>query len=359
MARRHSTADRPVSNFIGLFGKRKELPPFGSRSKTDAATLAAKAKVLQKYRGLAIESSERGNRAKQITIHGANSIRAEIIDLNSMVVVMEDNITVLTHTAVERFFQWFEPFVSYLERYMLVEEDFLIKIIESKCDMLKGGLKPSARMVMRGKMQRHLHDLVALQDIFTPYLPAGQKLPQVIEACDLLTKQVVEFWSLMTTELPPLIKQHFTKSEMDKLRTKLVKHVVNHIGYKDFIAMFTRWMGPADLLEWKTHVLLPCDYKFFSYANWDREMQDTHYYIPSRFREFLLRENEESTQMNEESKADFERARETRMKMAEEDGSSADFEDGEGELYYDDTDNDSDVQIPASVNLPNNSAVPM
>lgn len=336
MNRRNSTANR---NFVGVFGRRKQVPPFGSRSKTDQATLDAKARVLRKYGGLQIEPVERGNRAKQIASHGAYSVFAEIIDLNGMIYVMEDNITVLTHEAVERFFTWFEPFIIYLERYMLIEEDFFIKLVEAKAETLKGKLKPSGRMMMRGKIQRHLHDLVALQDIFTPYLPAGQKLPQVIEACDLLTKQVVEFWGLIMTTLPPLLKKHFSKGEMEKLRTRMVKHVVNHAGYKDFIAMYTRWMGPADLLEWKTYVLLPCDYKFFSYANWDREMEETHYYIAARFGETLQDENDEAVRMNEESKVDFERARATRLKMAE------DYDElGEDEEYYDETEEESEQE---------------
>lgn len=295
--------------------KQKDQPAFGSRVKTGKTMLEAKARVIEKYPALAIQDADKSDRAFQIVAHGANSIRAEVIDLNGMLLVMQDNVTMLTHAAVERFFEWMSPFMFYIEWYMMLEEEFLIKAVESKSESLKGKLKIAGRMLLRGKIQRHLHDLMQLQEIFTPYLPAGQKLPEVVEMCELMTKQIIEFWSLLTTELPALIRKKFSKAEVDKLRIKLVKHVVDHVGYKDFIAVYTRWMRPADLLEWKTNVLLPCDYKFFSYTTWDRQMEQSHYYIAAQFGDVLECENEETARLNEQSRRDFERARGARLKM--------------------------------------------
>lgn len=291
--------------------------PYGSRAITGSSTLQAKAKVLKDFEGLEIERPQLGDRAAQIVMCGANSIRAEVIDLNSMVVTMSENITMLTHTAVERFFSWFPPFLTYIDRYLIIEEDFIIRPIEEKIDGLKGQLKPSARMFLRGRIQRCMNDLADLQGIFTPSLPAGQKLPDVKNACAEFTKCIVEYWSLVTMLLPPLIREHFSKNEADKLRTRLVKHVVNHVGYKDFLAIYTRWMGNRELLEWKKNVLLPTDYKFFSYSSWDRDMEQAHYFIAAQFGEILLNENAEDIRLREESKADFERARATRLQMEE------------------------------------------
>lgn len=298
-----------------LLTKQKDQPAFGSRVKTGKTMLDAKARVIEKYPSLAIQDDGRSDRAFQIVAHGANSIRAEVIDLNSMLLVMQDNVTMLTHAAVERFFEWMPPFMLYIEWYMMLEEEFLIKLVESKSEPLKGKLRMSGRMLMRGKIQRHLHDLMQLQDIFTPYLPAGQKLPEVIETCELMTEHIAEFWSLITEVVPVVIRKYYSKSEIEKLRIKLVKHVVDHVGYKDFIAVYTRWMRPAELLEWKTNVLLPCDYKFFSYVTWDRQMEQSHYCIAAQFGEALERENEETALVNEQSRRDFELARGARLKM--------------------------------------------
>lgn len=344
------TASRNQSRnmWAQLLTKQKGQPAFGSRVKTGKIMLDAKARVVEKYPALAIQDGDKSDRAFQIVAHGANSVRAEVIDLNSMLLIMQDNITMLTHAAVERFFEWMPPFMLYIEWYMMLEEEFLIKIVESKSESLKGKLKMAGRMLLRGKIQRHLHDLMQLQEIFTPYLPAGQKLPEVIEMCELMTEHVIEFWSLLTAELPVLIRKHFSKAEVEKLRIKVVKHVVNHVGYKDFIAVYTRWMRPADLLEWKTNVLLPCDYKFFSYTTWDRQMEQSHYYIAAQFGDVLESENEETARLNEQSRLDFERARGARLKM-EQSRDSTEYETDDGhdedasEAEYSAEDNSEDV----------------
>lgn len=298
--------------------KLKEFPPYGSRVKTAEMAMKAKAEVLKEYPGLEMERPQAGDRGAQAVMCGANSVRAEIIDLNSMVKVMSDNVTTLTHEAVEQFFDWFPIFLTYLERYMTVEEEFIIRPIEEKVDGLRGDLKPSGRMLLRGRIQRALTDLVELQDIFKPYLPAGQRLPQVVAACQLFTDVSIQYWTTVTRTLPLLINKHMNKTESEKLRTRLVKHVVNHVGYKDFLAIYTRWMGAAELWEWKANVLLPCDYKFFSYAQWDREIDEEHYYIAANFGEILDEENREHARQAEENKADFERAQAQRAQMEEE-----------------------------------------
>lgn len=323
--------------------KQRDQPAYGSRVKTGKTMLQAKAKVLETYPTLAIQDDGNLDRAFQVVAHGANSVRAEMIDLNAMLVVMQDNVTALTHTAIERFFDWMPPFMLYLEWYMLLEEELLIKAVETKADPLRGKLKTSGRMLSRGTIQRHLHDLMQLQDIFTPYLPAGQKLPEVVEMCDLLTTHIAEYWSLLTAELPDLIRKHFSKSEVDKLRLKIIKHVVDHVGYKDFIAIFTRWMRPSELLEWKTNVLLPCDYKFFSYSTWERQMDQSHYCVAAQFGQFFENENAETARMNEQSRLDFERAQDARLKM-ERSRDEIDFDIDD----YDDYDEDESINRVSS-----------
>lgn len=316
----------------------KDKTPFGSRAKTDAAILKAKEKVLADNEGLQIHIPKPGDRAEQIIMCGANSVFAEVIDLNSMIIVMSENNTMLSHSMVERFFEWFPPFITYIDRYMTVEEEFIIRPIETRIDGLKNALKPSGRMLLRGRIQRAMYDLVDLQDIFKPYLPAGQQLSDVVQICAEFTKCVVEYWSLVVSLLPPILRSHFTRAEVDKLRIKLVKHVANHVGYKDFLAIYTRWMGHSALSEWKRNVLLPSDYKFFSYSQWDRDMDYAHYTIAGQFGDYLLHENADDMRLREESKADFERARVTRLQMeaalAEEEqeyGEDCDYESEGGE----------------------------
>lgn len=291
----------------------KEEPQYGSRSKTGEKTLKAKERVLEKYPGLNIEPGR--DRAEELVLQGLNSIRAETIDFYGMVMVMQDNAKMLTHAAVGRFLDWIPLFGLYLDRYLLVEEDFLFKWVERKVEALKGELRPSARMVMHGKIQKAIRDVQEAQDMFMPQLPPGERLHKLVEIADIFTSLVEEHCVLVSRKLPPLIREHYCKSEIEKARTKIIKHVVAHIGYQDFVVLYTRWMRAGDLLEWKTSVLFPCDFKFFSYATWEKDMDFAHYQIAAQFAELLEEENREAVELNKQSKADFERAVATRQNM--------------------------------------------
>lgn len=298
----------------------KEQPPFGSRVKSGELTMQAKAKVVVTYPDLAIARPSAGgvnDKAHNLIHCGLNSIKAEMIDLNSMVVIMQENVRNLTHSTVEKFFDWFEPFQTYLERYMTVEEEFLILPVEARLPGgLKGDIKPSGRMLLRGTIQRMLCDLIDLQDIFKPYIPAGEKLPTLAEAVQELTEHIVKYWGEIGRVLPDLMAQRMgKKGEIDKMRLKMTRHLVKYVGYKDFLCVYTRWMGAAELLEWKKNVLLRCDYKFFSYTQWDKDMENIHYYIPAEFGDILLEEQLEGERLAHENKADFERAQAQRAQM--------------------------------------------
>lgn len=75
-----------------------------------------------------LETQEGNNcdRTFQLVDNGSSSVRAEMIDMNSMVVVMQDNVPMLTRTIVERFCDWIPPFMAYPELYMSLEENFFI-----------------------------------------------------------------------------------------------------------------------------------------------------------------------------------------------------------------------------------------
>lgn len=300
-------------NLCGKLARSKDEPIFGSRAKTGPKTLNAKARVVEKFHGLALQSAS--DRAAELVIQGINSIRAETIDFFAMVLIMQDNVKMLTREAVERFFDWIPLFALFLERYMLVEEDFIFKWLENNLDPLKGPLRPSARMVMSGKIQKAIRDVQDTQESFMPQLPPGERLPKLVNAATNFTQLVDNYCILVTQNLPQIIRNNFEKSQIEKARMKTIKHVVNHVGYQDFLALYTRWMTPGDLLEWKTSVLFPCDFKFFSYSTWEKDMDVAHYQIASHFAEVLEEENKEALELNKQSKADFDRALATRQQL--------------------------------------------
>lgn len=286
-----------------------------------------------------------GDPAQELLMYGANSIKAEIIDMNTMLMVMQDNMHMLTHQAVERFFEWIPLFSLYLERYMLVEEDLIFRWVEGKAGSLKGKLSPAQRMMIRGRIQRELQDVEETQDTFVPHVPAGQRLSALSETVDTLTNDIIMFFEIVSEIVPPILRERCSKSDIVKSRGRIVRHVVEHVGYEDFLALYTRWMPPGDLLEWKTSVLLPCDFKFFSYSTWEKDMDSAHYQIAAGFAERLEEESRDDIEANKQSKMDFERARQTRLQMLQE---GLDAEVAEEEEYEDEDDVDESTGFPAS-----------
>ncbi|KAI0563424.1 hypothetical protein FGB62_40g143 [Gracilaria domingensis] len=289
----------------------KPEPVFGSRADTGRGCISAKQAILAKYPGLAIQQCDDG--ATKLVVHGLNSLRAETLDLHSMVYVMHDYRQKLTHRAVERFFQWIPLFVLYVERYMLVDEHVILRWVESSGGLLRGSLRQSVRMKARGSIQHQLSCIERLRSSFTPSLPAGERFGNVRTQCELFTGEVEKFCNLIQNELIPIVKERFSESELHKAKLRVVRHVVQFVGYQDFLAIYTRWMRHADLLEWKSTILLPCDFKFFAYGTWDKDMDVAHYQIAAKFEEFIQEENRADEEAEKQTKADFERARASRQ----------------------------------------------
>lgn len=221
----------------------------------------------------------------------------------------------LSHRAVERFFQWIPLFVVYLERFMLVDEHVILRWVEGTGGVLRGALRQSARMKMRGSIQHQLASVQRLRSTFTPQLPAGERLESLRKQCEMFTEEMESFCNLMQNELITIVRERFAEAELQKAKLRVVKHVVQFVGYQDFLAIYTRWMRAADLLEWKMTVLFPCDFKFFSYGTWDKDMDVAHYQIAAQFGEFIESEIRADEEGARQMKADFERARASRQMM--------------------------------------------
>lgn len=268
---------------------------------------ALQAEVFKTYTGLAITPLTT-DWARNLVIFGANSVKKEVVDLNIMNVVMQENEKVLTHTAVERFFEWVPPFRDYLERYLYVEEDVLIKWIEGKVGKLTGTLRLSSRMKLRGNMRLKLQELIQVQEKFTTSLPAGERLHFATEAVKEFSERVIEYFGQLVEVLPPLVKVNFKRKDALMTRIKWVKHVTSHVGADEFLVLYTRWLSPKELLEWRTKVLLPSDFKFRAYRSWQKDMDYAHFSIAKDFQEDLDFENADDLQQQEQAKLDFQRA---------------------------------------------------
>lgn len=272
-----------------------------ARTRTCPKTLVKKEEALVKHPFLALEhyGEDHGRNA---VLCGANSMRAEVLDMVTMATIMNENMQHLTHAAVERFFEWLPLFGVYMERYFFVEEDILFKWIVEKEGPLKGSLRASVRMMLRGKLQKMYQDIVDLQKVFVRQLPAGERVGRLMKAVDEFALQVIEYFKFTLDDLPQVINKHYNKGACNKLHLKWVKHVISHVGTEDFLVLYTRWMKAKDLREWKTKVLLRTDFKFMAYNTWEKDMDYAHFQIAGDFAELL---EEETSHDDGTSHAEF------------------------------------------------------
>lgn len=273
-----------------------------ARTKTGRLTLTHKEKALLKYPFLSIEQFS-GNAGADLIQTGANSIRAETLDMVTMAGIMQDNIRQLTHDCVDRFFEWFPLFGVYLERYFYVEEDIIMKWVIEKGGACKGKMRTSNRMMLRGKLQKKVSDLMDMQELFPRNMPPGERMGLLLVAVDEFALQVIEYLENLTTEVPILINMHYDKSACEKLKVRWVRHVVNHVGTADFLVLYTRWMPQKDLREWKTKILFRTEFKYAAYTTWEKDMDFAHFSIVAHFAEFLRKENKENDA--EQGKVEF------------------------------------------------------
>lgn len=277
------------------------------RKKTGGKTLKHKERALSQYPFLAIEQYG-GDAGRNLVLCGSNSICVEVLDMVTMSYIMDDNMRKLTHSAVERFFEWLPLFGVYLERYFYVEEDVLMKWLVAQEGPLKGKkMRVSVRILVRGKLQKMFSDLVQMHEQFPRQLPAGERIGRLTKAVHEFASLVIEYFQALLEEVPPLINKHYNKNACIKLHAKSVKHVIEHVGTEDFLVLYTRWMKPKDLREWKTKVLLRTDFKFLAYSSWEKDMDYAHFQIVAGFAEVLEAETAEDVESAAAEQAEFRR----------------------------------------------------
>lgn len=302
-----------------------------ARTKTGQVTTTFKDQAILKYPSLAMQQFN-GDHGRDLVICGSNSIMAEVCDMVTMLMIMQENSMNLTHSCVERFFEWLPFFGIYLERYFFVEEDVLIRWVINADGPLKGKMRASVRMCFRGKLQKLISDIADLQDKFPRSLPAGERIGLLADAVEDFRKDTTEYFEALSTELPPIINKHFKKADTDKLKSKWVKHVVEHVGTEDFLVLYTRWMPQKDLRDWKTKVLFRTEFKFMAYNTWEKDMDYAHFQIVTTFAEALASETQDDEELKVAKQQEFLRYKDASRKRQK----LVNGEEVDGDEYYSD-----------------------
>lgn len=305
-----------------LFSKSSSLDPDIleklAPTKTCLQTLKAKQKTIQAYPSLAIEQYSLKDYARNLILQNANSVKAEVVDMVTMNMIMQENSRQLTHAAVDRFFDWLSLFALYLERYFYVEEDVMIAWIIAKTGLLRGEMKASARTLRRGRIQKLLIDIVNTHAEFPPSLPAGERIGRLTARVEDFAKLIIDYFDVMLRELPDQVNRYYSRAQIQKMRRKWVNYVMSHVGSEDFLVLHTRWMKAKDLRDWKTKILLLSEFKYFAYKLWHSDMQSAHFQIVATFTETLQAEVKGDTVTNDEQVAEFVKLRSTARPNADE-----------------------------------------
>jgi hypothetical protein len=337
------------SGFLSFMSRSKDenAQAVSARTKVGSLTRQTQARALTKYPSLAIEPFSADNHGKNLMLIGVNSIRAELLDLATMMLVMDENAVKLTHTAVDRFFEWLPMFYTYLERYFFVEEDMVIGPLTRIEGPLKGKMRQSSRMVLIGSIQREAKDIIGMQELFLHSLPAGQRIGKLSSEVDIFVTSVIHYLHCACEELSTGLNKQFSKVEIEKIRLKIANYVTSHVGTEEFLVLYTRWMQTKELLEWKARVLLRKDFQFFAYTIWEKNMDDVHFSLVRKFAEKLKAENDEAEgNVTENEAADFLRhkqaARERQRELEPDGDIESDMEEVEGECDEEEEASDAD-----------------
>lgn len=256
---------------------------------------ATRAHVLTTRPGLAPVQPARGWAPFLMAI-AHNGVRAELVDMHVILTVCERNKMRLTHTAVDRFFEWYRLCQRFIASTVTIEEDLVIAPTEERTrGGLTGGLRLGARMKRRGRVQKLSLDVTALHEAFHPCLPAGEVLADLIALAGELTDAVLDYCTLIESQLPPRLEATFNRLEGRKLTGRVVK--CHRRVSDDHVILMTRWMTAKAQLEFVATILMPSDFVCFSYHQWAKQVDKKHLGLARSFEEELKAELDEDDEV--------------------------------------------------------------
>jgi len=218
-----------------------------------------------------------------------NGLRGELLDMHVILTVCERNKMRLTHTAVDRFYEWYRLCQRFLASTVTIEEDLVIAPAEERTrGGLTGGLRLGARMKRRGRVQKLSLDVTALYEAFHPCLPAGEVLADLLALAGELTDAVLDYCTLIESLLPPRLEAAFNRLEGRKLTGRVVK--CHRRVSDDHIILMTRWMTAKAQVEFVATILMPSDFVCFSYHQWAKQVDKKHCALARTFEEELKAE---------------------------------------------------------------------
>lgn len=256
---------------------------------------ATRAHVLTTRPGLAPIVPARGWAPSLMAI-AHNGVRSELVDMHVILTVCERNKMRLTHTAVDRFFEWYRLCQRFIASTVTIEEDLVIAPTEERTrGGLTGGLRLGARMKRRGRVQKLSLDVSALHEAFHPCLPAGEVLADLIALAGELTDAVLDYCTLIESLLPSRLEASFNRLEGRKLTGRVVK--CHRRVSDDHVILMTRWMSSKAQVEFVATILMPSDFVCFSYHQWAKQVDKKHLGLARSFEDELKAELDEDDEV--------------------------------------------------------------
>ncbi len=261
--------------------------PYGERAQK------FKLQVLESIPGLALLPALSSNNGPgyELLRGGVNSLRAEVLDLNMIVAAMRTHRLELTHDVIASFFIWFSQLASYIDKYMFLEEDVIFEWLSEIGLRLRGAMRPALRIQLRGRLQKAFYDVSDSEDRFRPNIPAGETFSILANHVDEVTKLSVEYTHKLIRELAPLIDEYCRRSEIERVRCRIIRYIMNLEDAENTMVIYTRWMAPRELIRWKCKYLVRVERVYTSYKEWEENMYNEHFEIAAKFADALNEEN--------------------------------------------------------------------
>eukprot|EP00171_Calliarthron_tuberculosum_P008811 IDg8811t1 len=290
-----------------LFSTKKSKSPWAdvkarsllrNRVRFGPKTIELRMEALKQSPGLALFRETEGAYGRNFLICGMNAIRAEILDMNTMILAMDRHKRVLTHQIVARFYDWLSDFALYVERYMIVEEDVILQWIESGRGRVKGDMRISVRMEFRGRLRKAIQDVECTHLHFRQNLPAGEKFHILKNVAAGLSRLAVDYTRRFVGALAPVVDNAFSKSDIAKVRCRLTKHIAARAGAAHVLVLYTRWMSPKALVKWKLKYLVKTELVYLSFRRWESNVYDAHFSVVSNFADTLAEEDRDKERID-------------------------------------------------------------
>lgn len=230
-----------------------------------------------------------------------NAIRAEFMDLSSVLESVEVRLSCIRSYEIEELYFWWTVFEMFLVEYFDFEADILFPWVFQELrppdrtstetgDCIEGvrdemGLKES---LLESK-ESLLHSLRQLNGTFElrRHLDVTELFPMILKEMNVFIPMLTDYFNKEEELLPPIVFRSRNRSSRDRLTRTYVQYIKRGESPRMHLTLLTRWMDVEKRKKWVRANIGGLS----RILHWrrDRVCYRRHMYIPDRFQRRLQR----------------------------------------------------------------------